>query len=119
MARVALINFLVGLGAIIFELANLSVIESSNPWLKALPALVPFIALIATVFFAVAKDVWMMELAKAVISTNYCDKEHLGLILRCSRRTTAAASVHVRASDRSKTVIIVPRENRYGTRQHK
>ncbi len=67
MARTALVVFLLGLGVIVYEFATLTTILSNNPWLKALPALVPFIALVATIFLAVAKDEWLTELAKSVI----------------------------------------------------
>jgi endonuclease G, mitochondrial len=66
MEKPALVILLLALGTIIFEFAVFSVVKANNPWLKALPALVPFIGLIATVFFSVAKDAWMVELAKFV-----------------------------------------------------
>jgi DNA/RNA non-specific endonuclease len=68
MEKSALIVFIIALGAIIFEFAVFSVIKSSSPWLKALPTLVPFIGLIATVFFSATKDTWVAELAKSIKS---------------------------------------------------
>lgn len=62
-ARIALVILLLGLGALIFEFSTLTVIKASNPWIKALPALVPFIALIATVFLSSSKDAWVKDLA--------------------------------------------------------
>ena len=66
MEKSALVILLLAIGTIIFEFAVFSVVKANNPWLKALPALVPFIGLIATVFFSVAKDTWIVELAKFV-----------------------------------------------------
>jgi predicted neutral ceramidase superfamily lipid hydrolase len=66
MEKSALVILLLALGAIIFEFAVFSVVKANSPWLKVLPALIPFVGLIATVFFSVAKDTWMVELAKFV-----------------------------------------------------
>jgi DNA/RNA endonuclease G (NUC1) len=66
MEKSALIVLIIALGAIIFEFAVFSVIKSSSPWIKALPTLVPFIGLLATVFFSATKDNWLVELAKSI-----------------------------------------------------
>jgi endonuclease G len=68
MEKSALAIFIVALGAIIFEIAVFSVIKADSPWIRALPALVPFVGLIATVLFAVTKDTWIVELARVVNS---------------------------------------------------
>ena len=66
MEKSALVILLLAIGTIIFEFAVFSVVKANNPWLKALPTLVPFLGLIATVFFSVAEDTWLVELAKFV-----------------------------------------------------
>jgi DNA/RNA endonuclease G (NUC1) len=67
MRLLALIFLVVAIGAIVFEFALLSILRADHPVIEALPALAPFLALVATVFFSLNQDAWVSEATKRVV----------------------------------------------------
>jgi DNA/RNA endonuclease G (NUC1) len=51
-------------GVIVFQSAVLFTLKSNDPWIKSLPALVPFIAFVAILFLSLGKDAWQIELGR-------------------------------------------------------
>lgn len=67
MQRIALVVLVLSIAALVFVFAAFSALRAENPWIKALPALLPFAALVATVFFAVGEDAWVPTLVRRAI----------------------------------------------------
>lgn len=65
--RAILLVLVLSVAALILEFAAFATLRADNPWMKALPSLVPFAALVATVFFAVEKDAWIPKVARAAL----------------------------------------------------